>query len=285
MIVLPAPEWQMRRQAHVERVSAWTHPHLERRRHGRKHPVIDFLFDYYHVRPAVLARWHPGLGVALADASNETSFDHDYETTDFGTTLAPAAVSRLLPAIAGPLRLLQSSGARTPRYDCFALHEWAMVYRPEERRHDRPLRVDAATLHRTIAEVGLRCSHVDAFRFFAPEAVPLNEFQPTRATQVDLDQPGCIHVNMDLFKWAHRLVLIVGSDLAADCFAMALRLRELDMRAAPYDLRDLGVEPIKIETAQGRAEFALLQRQATTDTSRLRQRLIEALRAVHTSAA
>ena len=43
-------------------------PYLERRRTGATHPVDDFLFSYYSFRPAQLRRWHPGYGIALADA-------------------------------------------------------------------------------------------------------------------------------------------------------------------------------------------------------------------------
>jgi hypothetical protein len=47
----------------------------------------------------------------------------------------------------------------------------------------------------------LRCSHFDAFRFFTPEAVPRNAGSPSRATQQDWEQPGCLHANMDLSIW------------------------------------------------------------------------------------
>ena len=36
---------------------------------GVAHPVEDFLFTYYSLRPAALRRWHPGYGVALADGA------------------------------------------------------------------------------------------------------------------------------------------------------------------------------------------------------------------------
>ena len=29
---------------------------------GERHPVDDFLFEYYPNRPSLLRRWHPGLG-------------------------------------------------------------------------------------------------------------------------------------------------------------------------------------------------------------------------------
>src|SRR5262245_28791355 len=69
MQVLTRADWQARAGAHAARVDAFIEPHLARRRDGVKHPVHDFLFTYYSQRPAQLRRWHPGYGVALADAA------------------------------------------------------------------------------------------------------------------------------------------------------------------------------------------------------------------------
>ncbi|VTQ80764.1 Uncharacterised protein [Corynebacterium pseudotuberculosis] len=44
---------------------SYTDDHLLRRKTGAKHPVFDFLFEYYPVRIAHLERWHPGFGVHL----------------------------------------------------------------------------------------------------------------------------------------------------------------------------------------------------------------------------
>ena len=49
---------------------------------------------------------------------------------------------------------------------------------------------------------------------------------------------------MDLYKHAFRLTPMIASDLVADCFELARDIRVLDMRAAPYDLADLGFEPV-----------------------------------------
>ncbi|NYG56440.1 hypothetical protein [Nocardioides perillae] len=65
---------------------------------------------------------------------------------------------------------------------------------------------------------------------------------------------------MDLYKHAFRLTPMVASDLVVDCFELARDIRELDMRAAPYDLADLGYAPVRIETAEGKAEYAAAQR-------------------------
>lgn len=49
-----------------------------------------------------------------------------------------------------------------------------------------------------------------------------------------------IGVNRDLYKWAYKLSPLVPSELVADCFALARKIRTLDVRASPYDLADLG---------------------------------------------
>ena len=80
---------------------------------------------------------------------------------------------------------------------------------------------------------------------------------------------------MDLYKHAFRLSPLVPSELVADCFALAWDIRELDMRASPHDLADLGYEPVRIETAEGRTEYVARQRAFAERAAPLRQRLVE----------
>ena len=63
--VLSPEQWQEQAELHRQRAESLTAEHLERRRAGRKHPIFDFLFEYYPTKPAQLARWHPGVGVLL----------------------------------------------------------------------------------------------------------------------------------------------------------------------------------------------------------------------------
>ena len=65
---------------------------------------------------------------------------------------------------------------------------------------------------------------------------------------------------MDTYKWAYKLAPLTSSELVADCFALARDVRQVDMQAAPYDLRELGVEPIRIETAEGKQAYVAHQR-------------------------
>ncbi|MFC4059708.1 3-methyladenine DNA glycosylase [Planomonospora corallina] len=267
--------WLARAQAHRRRVGAWTEPHLERRARGESHPVEDFLFTYYGHRPARLRQWHPGAGVVLRGASG---FGRDYLDTPEGATLDTAALAeRRGSSIEWIARLLAATAARPAYLGCFGLHEWAMVYRTPEVRHTAwPLRLGGEGIARVVEERGVRCSHFDAFRFFTPEARPLNVLQPTRERQRELEQPGCLHANMDLYKWAYKLSPLVSGELVADCFALARDIRAVDMRASPYDLSALGYRPIPIETPEGRAEYAAEQRRFAERARPLRQRLLDA---------
>jgi hypothetical protein len=80
---------------------------------------------------------------------------------------------------------------------------------------------------------------------------------------------------MDLYKHAFRLTPLVASELVADCFALARDIRELDMRASPYDLRDLGYAPVPIETPEGKQRYAAEQRAFAERAAPLRQALVE----------
>jgi hypothetical protein len=277
--VLAEPQWRRRQARHERRVDGWTRPHLARRRDGVRHPVQDFLFTYYSHRPAQLRRWHPGAGIVLAGA-DPAEFGDRYEPVDGGAALAAGPLlARRADTVAWVRDLLVRTAARPAQFGCFGLHEWAMVYRqtPEQLRHAAwPLRLPPADTDRVVAERGVRCSHFDAFRFFTEPARPLNLLQPTRERQAELEQPGCLHATMDLYKWAYKLSPLVGSDLVADCFALARDVREIDMRASPYDLSALGYRPIPIETPAGRAEYAAAQRAMSDRAAPLRHRLIAA---------
>jgi hypothetical protein len=52
------------------------------------------------------------------------------------------------------------------------------------------------------------------------------------------------------------------------------------MRASPYDLAALGYRPVRVETAEGRAEHVAAQRAFTERAAPLRAQLIAAIEAV-----
>lgn len=280
--VLGEQEWRERTAAHEGRVDAATAAHLERRRDHQTHPVEDFLFTYYSYKPAQLRRWHPGAGVALAGGTRaphpEWRFyvvDGDHARVDDDAFVAARG-----DTLRFVRELLVRTADRPARFGCFGLHEWAMVYRQghsDVRHTGWPLRLGTEGTDAVVESHQIACSHFDAYRFFTPEAVPRNALRPTRASQTDLEQPGCLHAGMDLYKWAHKLVPAVSSELVMDCFELARDIRSLDMRAAPYDLRELGYEPVRIETSEGKAQYAAEQRAFSVRGQALRQRLVEAI--------
>ena len=172
--------------------------------------------------------------------------------------------------------LLTATASRAPQFGCFGLHEWAMVHRSVEHgtRHDWPLRLGPEGTDAVVESHRIGCSHFDAFRFFTPTARPLNTLQPGRDDRAAFEQPGCLHAGMDLYKHAFRLTPMIPSGLVADCFELARDIRVLDMRAAPYDLADLGFEPVRIETAEGKAAYVEAQRTFAERGAPLRARLV-----------
>ena len=155
-----------------------------------------------------------------------------------------------------------------------------MVYRQAEHRHDLPLRLGQAGTDAVVEGHRIRCSHFDAFRFFTPEAAPLNQLRPSRETQPALEQPGCLHANMDLLKWALKLGPAVPGELLLDCAELARDVRLLDMQASPYDVSSLGEPAVAIETPEGKAEYVGRQRELAERSAPLRARLLEVCEAL-----
>ncbi|MFD5829523.1 3-methyladenine DNA glycosylase [Lentzea sp. NPDC060358] len=261
----------------------FTGPHQERKLRKEKHPVMDFLFTYYSHRPVRLERWHPGPGVVLEDAAEYLEFPH-YRRAGGGVTLDVASfAAQREKTLEFVQALLTATLSRPARLGCFGLHEWAMVYRqqPEEVRHNAwPLRLGSDGTDAVVEASRIQCGHFDAFRFFTQPARPRNTLQPTRDDQVRNEQPGCLHANMDLFKWAYKLEPATPSDLVADCFELAADVRELDMRASPYDLAGLGYGPVPIETPDGRAEYVRRQAAFTERARPLRERLVSVCQSI-----
>jgi hypothetical protein len=279
--VLSVAEWQGRVGRHRERAERWTKPTRKRREAQVPHPIDDFLFTYYPFSFAKLEDWHAPLGTMLEEQKPmpERFMRSPYRLED-GFVFSEAPVD---PKERQRLRwigeLLMATRDRTPNFGCHGLHEWAMVYGGQQVRHEKttPLRLPQAEIDALVESRPLLCSHFDAFRFFSPQVQPLNRTQPTLDGRPENEQPGCIHANMDLYKWASKAMPWIGSDLLIDCFEQSLALRDLDMRASPYDLSGWGREPVRIETVEGRREYEVEQRALAERSAGLRQRLIEAL--------
>lgn len=180
------------------------------------------------------------------------------------------------------ITLLECIRDRPISIGCDGLHEWAMVYREDDVRHPYlPLRLAKDQIEAFVATSTIRCSHFDAFRFFAPEARPLNRLQPHSENRDTLEQGSCLHVNMDLYKWAYTFHPWVSDGLITDCFALAYEIRVVDMRASPYDMRACGLLPIPIETPEGRQEYRLEQLSFADRAKPLRDRLLRELRLLY----
>ncbi|WP_345803390.1 3-methyladenine DNA glycosylase [Microbacterium sp. AZCO] len=271
-------EWRALERAHEERADAATAAHRARAARGEKHPVEDFLFTYYSYKPALLRRWHPGAGVELADAAGTPREEWRWYVPGSapGSLIVDDAGFRAEKAllVEGVAKILRATAGRAGSFGCFGLHEWAMVYRQGEHRHPVPLRLGQDGTDDVVDAHDLKCTHFDAYRFFTPAAAPLNRDTPTRDRQAALEQPGCLHAGMDLYKWAMKLGPLVPGDLLLDTFALARDIRVLDMQASPYDLADLGYAPVRIETAEGKAEYVRRQRDFSVRGQALRERLL-----------
>jgi hypothetical protein len=280
LAAVPSTVWQHRAWLHRERVQPWIAPYLDQKSRQAEHPVYDFLFQYYSFRPAQLARWSPGPDVVIAadrieDLPGSLKW---WEPADGGWRLIafPSARHEYLD---WATRFLEATAVREPNFCCFGLHEWAMVYREGSIRHsDVPLRLDRSRIASVVDAQNLVCTHFDAFRFFTEPARKRNQTVLHRETAIETDQTGCIHVNMDLYRFCYKIAPWIESELLADAFELARFAREIDMRASPYDLREIGFEPIYIETPDGRAEYVRLQRKISERARPIRHRVLAAYR-------
>lgn len=285
--ILDENEWRELCSSHLARVQEFSSGARRRRDRGEAHPVEDFLFRYYPFPFALLELWHPEIGVSLRFSHEEELPDRflskRYRTDGSLCRLNLDSLStKERERLAWIRVLLTSTQNRPPHFACHGLHEWAMVYRAEEIRHASlaPLRLPQKEIDSLVESRPIACTHHDAFRFFSKQARPLNRIQPSLETRQEHEQPGCVHANMDLYKWAAKSMPWIGSDLLWKTFRLAVRLRDLDMRASPYDLSAWDVVPVKIETSEGRREYEAEQRKLAEEARYLRETLIDSLRRV-----
>lgn len=272
------------------------------RKLNSRHAVFNFLHDYYNIRGAKgtrrLGRWSSGLGhvtllgATAADIRKGMLSPIGCEVTSEGVDYNAEKHFRSAdPAQATPFmwyhQLLAATERAEPILHCYNLHEWAMQYWPEgaappPSRHYQeetmPLRVTQDVINDVIQTQGVRCTHVDALRFFAPAAGPLNHHGSSieREAQLRLEQPGCVHAHMDLLKISLRLAPWLPAELSADALELALSARRLDVAASPYDASKFGITPIPVETDAGRVEFRRRQTELMARAAPLRANLFSA---------
>jgi len=282
---LSAEQWKHRKKEHEQRISGLIDDYLDQRQKQLKNPVLDFLFEYYTFRPSHLKRWSPGLGVFLKGASPSDSLElSELVFAKGGAFLNPELIpDNRKDSIQWILRLLKNSAQNEPSFGCFGMHEWAMVYQkePEDVRHSYlSLRMGKDDLADFVESRPLVCTHFDAFRFFSTPAKPMNKFELSREEFAETEQPGCIHTNMDLYKWAFKLYPWISSGTIREAFELALESRYIDMQASPYDLESYGLKPIKIETEEGRKEYLKKQKEIYKKSGPVRNKLINEYRRV-----
>ena len=182
--------------------------------------------------------------------------------------------------------ILRSTLSSEPILHCFGLHEWAMQYHPPgappppsaKYQSSLPLRVSREVINQTVERKGISCTHVDALRFFAPAAGPLNHHgaELERTDQLKLEQKGCVHAHMDLLKIALKLQPFVDGDLIGDVLEVAIKARKLDVEASPYDAREYGAGIVAVETLEGRKIYKERQRALMEESEPVRIRLLQA---------
>ncbi len=274
---------------HDRRVIALEQRLNQGRRNG-KHPVYDFLTTYYSFPLRQLHRWSPGVG-GVVDGLRDAVLAEFAERRFFAVENLPNGRAKAYPDPAAfpgrrrsgleqTLQLLRATAARPAAYGCVGLHEWARVSRlsPEKIRHAGvPLRLPPEEIATIVERGPVRCTHWDAFRFFTKPARPLNQIQPGPDNRRHHEQPGCLHANMDLYRWTYKFFPWTSSRLLLDTLELAIDVREIDMRASPYDLRDYGFDPVKIETVEGRKVYEQAQRGFAERAAPLRERVISEL--------
>lgn len=280
-----APEiWQALAKRHRAQAEMWTLPYRRRRAKGDLHPIHDFLFIYYPFAPSLLERWQPTLGQLIETTPEDASWNPRYYSRlakgiklDL-EKLSIAAKKRLQ----WQLTLLKAIDQSKARFACHGLHEWAMLYQggPDgQARHEGklPLRVSQKCIDTLIQTRRLCCTHFDAFRFFTPAAQPMNATPLNLMDRAQQEQKGCLHTNMDLYKWTAKAMPWVGADLLLESFLFAIDCREIDMRASPYDCSDYGFTAIPVETSAGRLEYEQAQRALAQRAQAIRSQLIDRL--------
>jgi hypothetical protein len=91
-----------------------------------------------------------------------------------------------------------------------------------------------------------------------------------------------MHAGINLYsRITVRLSPLIPSDLVLKAFELAWNIRNLNMRAAPYDFIGLkldhggGWSPVKVEMAEGKREYQRQQVGFSERARPIRQRLIE----------
>ena len=110
---LDPEQWTARADEYVERAKTIRGPARQPGRVGEPHPVWDFLFSYYSLRPRQLRCWHPGYGVLLTggEAIRRYGDRRGYTAADAGVTVSDAYLRSRLDTISFVARPAGGDGA------------------------------------------------------------------------------------------------------------------------------------------------------------------------------
>ncbi|MDD7984529.1 hypothetical protein PQO01_06150 [Lentisphaera marina] len=271
-------EWQSKAQLHQNKVDQLTSEWREHKALGKKHPTLDFLFSYYNLKINRLRLWSPGPDVSLSGKHNGELLFGYYTSKENSFHLDPERYPRQrLNNFKWIAHLLRETKSKTPVFNCYGVHEWCMIYKSDSKRHEQlPLRVSSQTLNNFVEKTSCQCTHFDAYRFFTEEASPLIQHPLSRENQEVYEQSGCLHANMDLYKWAYKLYPFMSGDLLLRCFELAIQCRYLDMQASPYDLGEFNMEPIPVDTTSGREKYVSEQHRLKKIADPIRDELADA---------
>ena len=292
--VMSSPSWLPAAEEHAKTLTDLLYPLVEGEPDGgtlksrmhavKRHPIFNFLHYYYRYSAADLSRYSPGVLSAeplLFESDDQLELLHPRFRHVESSTVRYSAPPLAAEGRFGWIQLsktrdvLKFTSIAKPHIFCFGRHEWAMLYKKHEKKQTAlSLRVPQAVIDEVV-ESGISCTHFDAFRHFAPEAKPFNTAQLTREEQEHHEQPACIHASMDLFKAAYKVYPLTSSDLLQRCLRLGLKARFIDMRASPYEVSNFCGTPIRIETAEGRKEYAELQMELAKDAAPLRKELLD----------
>lgn len=249
---------------------------LKRRMHSvQSDPIYNFLHTYYRYTTVELLQFSPGKSIFLEGATKlahgHLFSDEFIQYTDEGALYTTSSIYEAIKNGSESYRygwinlcrirdILKATSERPAFLSCYGLHEWAMLYSGrdgasmKQQQSKLSLRLSQQEVDHVVETDKLRCTHFDAWRFFHPDSQPWNVLHPlSRKNQIDYEQPGCIHANMDLFKYAFTLYPLLSSTVLLDSLRLAIRCRKVDMRASPYDVSafDGCEQPIRIETKEG----------------------------------
>ena len=276
MEFLEEPEVLKKQSEHYNVLAPFVKSFRKWRNLGKKHPVYDFLFTYYSFSGGELLRWTPGLNYSLESIPKNCAWNNFYEKKDKGYNIDPKKFAEhRKPYLDWAIKYLTCTRDRQAVFHCFGLHEWAMVYESKTRHHPQEnLRLSNDEIRDVVDSHSLCCTHYDAYRFFTPSSKPKNLYLLERSKVSEFDQKGCIHVNMDLYRFSYKIAPFISSDAMKEAFLLSKHAREIDMRASPYDLSNYGLTPIFIETEDGKKEYVKLQQDLSKNATSIRDKLI-----------